>query len=208
MDRRPTKTPGQEARLTGLSLTERLGMLADRTPADQIAHVLGMSEADLRTALEGGKSLATVAGEKGIDLDLLKQVKEVERAVTLSWDELNALPQHDVTVDHFQHGRRAGQPAATRGGHVIGRRRPAELARLGLDRQDDGHIAERIDTAARMLEIDALLAAGIERADAFVASTQRWVTGDVRLLCAPGRCDAGARGRRASPRCPRARGCL
>ena len=30
------------------------------------ATALGMSEADLRTALEGGKSLATIAGEKGI----------------------------------------------------------------------------------------------------------------------------------------------
>ena len=30
------------------------------------ASALGMSEADLRTALEGGKSLATIAGEKGI----------------------------------------------------------------------------------------------------------------------------------------------
>ena len=30
------------------------------------ASALGMSEADLRTALEGGKSLATIAGEKGV----------------------------------------------------------------------------------------------------------------------------------------------
>lgn len=32
-----------------------------------------------------------------------------------------------------------------------------------------------------------------EALDAFVASTQRWVSGEVRLLCAPGRCDVVGR---------------
>ncbi len=43
----------------------------------------------------------TVGPNPKYDLDSwdLTVFGEVERAVTLSWDELNALPQHDVTLD-------------------------------------------------------------------------------------------------------------
>ncbi|MCU1486973.1 MAG: hypothetical protein JWN67_3719 [Actinomycetia bacterium] len=55
---------------------------------DTVASALGMTEADLRTALQGGKSIADIAKDKGVDVDTLvtKLVdaagKKIDQAVT------------------------------------------------------------------------------------------------------------------------------
>ena len=49
------------------------------------AGVLGISEADLRTALQGGRSIASMAGEKGVDLQ--KVIDAIVAAETEAVDE-------------------------------------------------------------------------------------------------------------------------
>lgn len=75
---------------------------------------------------------------------------------------------------------------------------PAALALIAAHRDLEGLTLERdvahekVRLEPRWTEIvyDGYWFSPLREAfDAFIASTQRWVTGDVRLLCAPGRCD-------------------
>jgi polyhydroxyalkanoate synthesis regulator phasin len=55
---------------------------------DSVASALGMTEADLRTALQSGKSIADIAKDKGVDVDTLvgklvdAATKKIDQAVT------------------------------------------------------------------------------------------------------------------------------
>ncbi|HUR48935.1 MAG TPA: argininosuccinate synthase [Acidimicrobiales bacterium] len=75
---------------------------------------------------------------------------------------------------------------------------PAALALIAAHRDLEGLTLERdvahekVRLEPRWTEIvyDGYWFSPLREAfDAFIASTQRWVTGEVRLLCAPGRCD-------------------
>ena len=75
---------------------------------------------------------------------------------------------------------------------------PAALALIAAHRDLEGLTLER-DVAHEKVRLEPRWTEVVydgywfsplrEALDAFIASTQRWVTGDVRLLCAPGRCD-------------------
>ena len=79
---------------------------------------------------------------------------------------------------------------------------PAALALIAAHRDLEGLTLER-DVAHEKARLEPRWAEVVydgywfsplrEALDAFVASTQRWVTGEVRLLCAPGRCDVVGR---------------
>jgi len=75
---------------------------------------------------------------------------------------------------------------------------PAALALIAAHRDLEGLTLER-DVAHEKVRLEPRWTEVVydgywfsplrEALDAFVGSTQRWVSGDVRLLCAPGRCD-------------------
>lgn len=75
---------------------------------------------------------------------------------------------------------------------------PAALALINAHRDLEGLTLER-DVAHEKVRLEPRWTEVVydgywfsplrEAFDAFIASTQRWVTGEVRLLCAPGRCD-------------------
>ena len=79
---------------------------------------------------------------------------------------------------------------------------PAALALINAHRDLEGLTLER-DVAHEKVRLEPRWTEVVydgywfsplrEALDAFVASTQRWVTGEVRLLCAPGRCDVVGR---------------
>ena len=68
-----------------------------------------------------------------------------------------------------------------------------DLEGLTLER-DVAHEKHRLEPRWTEVVYDGYWFSPLREAlDAFVASTQRWVTGDVRLLCAPGRCEVVGR---------------
>lgn len=79
---------------------------------------------------------------------------------------------------------------------------PAALALIAAHRDLEGLTLER-DVAHEKVRLEPRWTEVVydgywfsplrEALDAFVASTQRWVTGEVRLLCAPGRCEVVGR---------------
>lgn len=153
----------------GVRMAEKLSIAAE---------ALGVSEADLRTALEGGKTIAQVAQEQGVDVNTVIDALVADAQTNLR-DRITAMVNGERPAGGGQQGRGGRGGPGGRGGRAFAPDPQAVADALGMTNDEVTAALQSGQTLAQIAAaqnvdvqdvIDAMVASATAKIDTKVAA--------------------------------------